>query len=269
MARGDFKTIDRLAALDGIRVLTTAARQHYAFPMNTQRAPFDNVHVRTALKLAIDREEFVEKILRGYGSLGNDQPISPAYRYHDPGLPQRRYDPEKAKWHLRKAGHETLDITLRIAEAAFPGALDAAALYAARARPAGINLTIDRVPNDGYWSEVWRTADFCGAVWFGRPVEDEVLTVAYAAGGAWNDTNWENERFGQLLREARSELDEATRAALYAEMQRLIHEEGGQVIPGFADWVDAISDKVGTPDRIAGRNRLDGLRFTERWWLKE
>ena len=268
MERCDLKTVDRLAASPGVNVLSTRAKQHYAFPMHTQLAPFDDVNVRTALKLGIDRQEFVQKILRGFGTLGNDQPISSAYRYFDASIPQREYDPEKARWHLKQAGYDSLDVTIQLANVAFPGAIDAGQLYAESLKRAGINLTIDRVSDDGYWSEVWLKSPFCACLWYGRPVEDEVLTVTYASGGSWNDTHWENERFDKLLVEARSELDEKRRAELYGEMQRMIRDDGGQVIPGFANWVDAVSDKVGTPEQIAGRNQLDGFRFAERWWFK-
>ena len=44
-----------------------------------------------------------------------------------------------------------------------------------------------------------------------------MLTTAYADGAAWNDTFWKNDRFNKLLGEARSELDHAKRAGMYAE----------------------------------------------------
>ena len=44
-------------------------------------------------------------------------------------MPQRAYDPEKAKFHLKEAGLTTLKVPLHAADAAFGGALDAAVLY--------------------------------------------------------------------------------------------------------------------------------------------
>ena len=38
--------------------------------------------------------------------LGNDHPISTANPYHNGDLPQRSYDPDKARFHLKKAGME-------------------------------------------------------------------------------------------------------------------------------------------------------------------
>ena len=70
-------------------------------PMRTDMAPFDNVDV-LALKLAMDREAILKTVLRGYGNVGNDHPISPANQFHASELPQRAYDPDKAKFHLKK-----------------------------------------------------------------------------------------------------------------------------------------------------------------------
>ena len=73
--------------------------------------------------------------------MGNDYPIGPAnqFRATPEEIPQRAYDPDKAKHHLKKAGHDSIDLTLHAAATAFEGAVDACILYAEKARPAGIN----------------------------------------------------------------------------------------------------------------------------------
>ena len=263
----DFKTADRLDAEAGISVIQVEGRLHFTFPMHTTVAPFDDNNVRMALKHAIDREELLSKILRGRGSVGNDHPISSAYRFHDPTIEQRVYDPDKAKWHLRQAGLSSLSVTLSAAEAAWPGSVDAAILFSETAAVVGIDLTVNRVPDDGYWNGVWMKKPFCAGVWFGRLVADEQLTVTYSVGGAWNDTYWEHERFNRLLNEARATLDDSLRREMYSEMQRIIRDEGGQIIPLFANWVDAKSDRVGTPVHLSATQSLDGARALSRWWF--
>ena len=89
------KTAELLGGQSGITVLDVTGTQHYTFPMRTDLAPFNNYDVRMALKLSIDREEVLRKVLRGHGTLGNDHPISPANRYHHGELPQRPYDPDE------------------------------------------------------------------------------------------------------------------------------------------------------------------------------
>ncbi|TIX46036.1 MAG: peptide ABC transporter substrate-binding protein, partial [Mesorhizobium sp.] len=96
---------------------------HYVFIMHCNTAPFDNNDLRMALKLAIDREEMLDKVLRGYGSLGNDFPINASYPLFTE-IEQRKYDPDKAKFHFKKSGHDGA-VLLRTSDVAFPGAVDA------------------------------------------------------------------------------------------------------------------------------------------------
>lgn len=74
--RCELKTLHLLKRLPGIQVVQTRGTKHYSLAMHTDVAPFDRVDVRLALKCAIDRDALLRTILRGYGSLGNDHPIS-------------------------------------------------------------------------------------------------------------------------------------------------------------------------------------------------
>ena len=115
----------------------------------------------------------VDKILQGFGGIGNDMPINAAYPLFDQTIPQREFDLDKAREHYEKSGHDGSPIVLRTADGAFPGAVDAAALFQASCQAAGIPLEIKREPNDGYWSEVWNKQPFCASYWGGRPVQDQ------------------------------------------------------------------------------------------------
>ncbi|MEL7133579.1 MAG: ABC transporter substrate-binding protein, partial [Pseudomonadota bacterium] len=140
------KLLDRAPT---INVLSTQGRGHYVFIMHVDTAPFDENELRLALKHALNREEMVEKILQGYGSIGNDMPINAAYPLFDDSIPQREFDLEKAAEHYKKSGHDGSPILLRTADGAFPGAVDAAALFQQSCQAAGIPLEIKREPNDG------------------------------------------------------------------------------------------------------------------------
>jgi len=263
--RVDLKTVHLLKRRAGLNVHSIAGTQHYTFPMRTNVAPFDDNNVRMAIKHAINREEMVEKILQGFGVVGNDHPIGPGQRFFAKDLEQRTYDPDKAKHYLKQAGMDSLTLDLSVADAAFAGAVDAGALFAESAKAAGITLNLVREPNDGYWSNVWNSKPFTACYWGGRPVEDQMFSTAYASGAPWNDTLWENERFNMLLVTARAEVDEAKRREMYAEMQRLVRDEGGAIVPMFASYVFATSEKVATPEQMGSNWDLDGERWMERW----
>ena len=266
MSTVDLKTVNRLRQKGGIRVEQSTGTSHKTFTMFTDTAPFDDNNVRMALKLAVDRDELVKKIWKGFAELGNDHPIARANRFHAGDIPQRAYDPDKAKWHLKQAGLSSLAIDLSASDGAYSGAVDAAILYKEHAAKAGIDINVVREPADGYWSNVWLKKPFVAVSWSGRATEDWMFSTAYAEGVAWNDSHWSHDRFNQLLVAARGELDLAKRAEIYGEMQLITRDEGGVIIPAFTSYVFAMSDKV-QHGAMWGNWDLDGLRLLERWWM--
>ena len=265
----DLKTAHLLERDSNVRVFPTYGNKHATMPMDTRLAPFDNNDVRLALKYALNRQEILDKIVRGFGEVGSDHPIGPAniYRATEEEIPVRAYDPDKAKFHLKQAGMDALDVDFHVADTAFEGAIDAVTLYAEHAKAAGININVVREADDGYWSNVWLVKPWCASYWGGRPTEDWMFSQVYSSGADWNEAHWEHERFNQLLLEARSELDDAKRRELYVEMQRICADEGGSVIPVFMAYTHAISTSVGLPTEIANNWELDGHKNAERWWF--
>ncbi|WP_299786789.1 ABC transporter substrate-binding protein [uncultured Marivita sp.] len=265
--RVDFKTEPLMRANPMINIFEVTGNQHFTFPMLTNVDPFTDLKVRQALKHAVNRQELVDKILLGHGAVANDNPIGPANQYFADDLEMNDYDPDKAASLLREAGLDGLSIDLSAANAAFPGAVDAAQLYQASAKAAGININVVQEPDDGYWSNVWLKKPWCACYWSGRATEDWMFSTAYEAGVPWNDTGWENARFQELLLTARAELDSDKRREQYREMQMLVSKEGGTVIPMYANFVDAHSTKLTNSGTIGNVFQMDSSRLIERWWF--
>ncbi|MBP07254.1 MAG: peptide ABC transporter substrate-binding protein [Marinovum sp.] len=269
IANADLKTINLLKRNPEMAVRSTTGNKQITLPMITTMAPFDNADVRNAVKHVIDREDWLEKVILGYGELGNDNPVGPAniYRATTDELPQRAYDPEKAKYHLKQAGLDKLAIQFHAADTGFSGAVDAGSLMAESARAAGIDVEVVREPNDGYWSNVWMKKAFSACYWSGRPTEDILFSQIYAEGASWNDTYWSNDRFNELLLQARAELDTTKRRDMYVEMQQLLHNDGGLCLPLFQSDVMAHNTSLHVPDQIANNLVLDGCLNCDRWWF--
>lgn len=265
--RIDATTASRVESASGVRLFRTSGPQHFSFAMNVTQDPFTDRNVRLALKYAVNREEMVEKILGGYGSVGNDHPIPSSSPYFNADLEQHSYDPDRARFHMKEAGLDSISTELHAADAAFTGAVDAATLYSESARAAGIDIKVAREPNDGYWKNIWRNKPWAASFWSGRPTADAMFSLSYASGAPWNETAWNNERFDKILIAARGELDEGKRREMYHEMQKLVHDDGGAVIPMFADYIVGLRDTVATPEVTGNNLDLDGLRFLERWWM--
>jgi peptide/nickel transport system substrate-binding protein len=267
IARCDMKTFHLLAKSPGIQGVKTTGTRHYTIPMHSDFKPYDNNDVRLALKYVIDREQLLKTVLRGHGAIGNDHPISPANRYFASELPQRMYDPDKARYYFKKAGLKDHVFNLYAADAAFQGAVDVALLYKEQAAKAGININVIRTPNDGYWNDIWLKKEWCLSYWWGRPTEDWMLSSTYAAGSNWNEGFWKHDRFNDLLKAARTELDEKKRRGMYVEMQRIICDEGASVIPLFPSDLLAATTKL-KYGKVASNIEMDGYRLHERWWFE-
>ncbi|RQD74791.1 MAG: ABC transporter substrate-binding protein [Candidatus Syntrophonatronum acetioxidans] len=72
---------------------------------NHQKEPFDKVEIRHAIAHAIDREEIVERALRGHGLPGNTGLVSPDSRWYNPDVEQYAYDPSRAEELLTSSGY--------------------------------------------------------------------------------------------------------------------------------------------------------------------
>lgn len=259
------KTVDLLKRAPMVEILQTAGKGFYSFLMHCDTAPFDNNDLRLALKYAVDRQEILDRVLGGYGTLGNDYPVNAAYALAPEGIEQRVYDPEKAAFHYRKSGHSGM-ITLRTAEAAFPGAVDAAVLFQESAKKAGIGIEVRREPDDGYWTNVWNVQPFCASYWGGRPTQDSRYSTSYVSTAEWNDTRFKRPDFDRLALQARAELDEAKRKALYGTMALMVHDEGGLILPVFNDYLNACSTHVKGYVHDIGNDVSNGY-VASRVWL--
>lgn len=266
MDRCALKTIELFKKIKGVDISVVTGTYHYSMPMLVDIEPYGNSDVRMALKLALDRKDFLDRVLNGYGALGNDHPIAPVNRFYSKNIKQREFDPDKARFHLKKAGMQDHEFKLHTSEAAFQGAEGAAIVFQEHAKKAGIKVKVVREPSDGYWSDVWLKKEFCMSYWSGRPTEDMMFSLVYAADAPWNETHWKNKRFNELLIQARKELDDKKRAGQYEEMQQICRDDGGAIIPAFPKIVEANSSKI-VHGPLSGFAENDGNRNAERWWF--
>lgn len=229
-----------LKSLEGASNITvTSSPSPYVMSLTmwVDTPPFNDVRVREAMKIVIDRKKMVDLVLSGKGQLADDQPGASWIQYGLKDAPKAR-DIAKAKQLLAQAGHPNgIDVELYTSEA-IPGFLEMATLYQAMASEAGIRVKITKSPADGYFANIWRKVPFMCTSKGGRNA-DEAMAIFYLSDAAWNDTHWKNADFDKLIREARQTVDADKRAQLYQTAQKLIRDDGGTILPMFADSVGA------------------------------
>ncbi|CAN5229950.1 ABC transporter substrate-binding protein [soil metagenome] len=263
----DAKTFDLMASEEGIQTYSISGAQHYTFAMRCDQEPFKNADLRLAVKYAIDREELVKKILSGHGKVGNDNPIPSFDPFFAADIPQHAFDPDKAKFHLQKSGFSGT-LPLSVSEVAFVGCTDAGALMQNSAAKAGIKIDVIREPADGYWSNVWMKKPWFASFFGGRPTADLMLSLVYKSDAEWNEPYWKRPDFDKLLLEARIELDQGKRKQMYHDLQAMIVDDGGELIPMFANTLEAGSKKVKGFVQLPTLE-MSGLRVAEKVWLEE
>jgi peptide/nickel transport system substrate-binding protein len=263
----DLKTLSLLKRNRNLEVDNVPSGAAITMPMFCDTAPFNDVNVRNALKLSMNRKEIVEKIAFGAATMGNDFHLAPVQPYFPEEIPQREYDPDQAKFLLKKAGAEGLEVNLHTADSVFSGAVDMCVLYSEHAKQAGIKINPVREPNDGYYSDVWLKKPFTAVSWGARPTPDVMFTLAYKHDAAWNESHWQNDRFNELLLMAKSELDQNKRKEMYTEMCLLMRDDGGTLIPFFNNFVSARNKKVRHGPNLAASWECDGARAPSRWWF--
>ncbi|ALU88153.1 ABC transporter substrate-binding protein [Herbaspirillum rubrisubalbicans] len=237
------RSTGRVKSTPGYTVMETKSGQYTDLVMRQDVAPGNNMDFTLGMKYLLDREQIKMAAFRGFAVIANDQPIDPTNRFYFAGLPQRPYDPDKAKFHLQKAG--VLGSTIPIvASVAATGSVDMAVLMQQSAAKIGLKLDVKRVPPDGYWSNQWMKVP----VGFGninpRPSADILLTQFFKSDAQWNESGWKNPQFDQLVVAARGETDFNKRKAMYADLQTMIHEKCGLGIPVFIINLEGISTKV-------------------------
>lgn len=147
------------------------------------------------------------------------------------------------------------------------GVADAALLCQAELKKIGFDLRIKKVPNDGYWGAVWMKTPINVVTWNMRPTANSMLAIAFAPDAAWNDTLWKNDRMTELLKTSLSETDSDKRHGMYCEMQTLVHEGSGMVIPAHPNYIDGKNSKLhGIPKVPLGQ--VGAAEFPEFAWLE-
>jgi peptide/nickel transport system substrate-binding protein len=210
--------------------------------MRTDQAPFNDVRVRQAMRLLIDRNQMLSAAGGGYGTLGNDI-FGKFFPGYDTSLAQREQNLDQAKSLLKQAGREGLSVELVTADVA-TGMVEQAQVFSQQAKAAGVNIKVNEVTSAKIYGSSFLSWQFSQDYWYGKDYLYQV-SLNTVSGASDDEDHFHNTHYDQLYAKANATPDPTARAAIIHEMQTIDYDQGGYIIPYYGNVVDAFSAKVG------------------------
>jgi peptide/nickel transport system substrate-binding protein len=234
--------IAQVQGSSSLKVLISHTGQWQPFTMRIDQAPFNDVRVRQAMRLIVNRPQMVEQVLSGQGRVANDMysPFDPAY---DSSLPQRAQDIDQAKSLLKSAGHAGLSVQL-VTAPVFQGVVQAAEVFAQQASAAGVKVNLRKLDTGTFYGPNYLKWTFAQDFWATREYLPQVAQGSLPS-SPFNETHWGAGAFEKLINQARAELDDTKRIAILREAEKMEYDQGGYIIPYFSNQIDAYSGKLG------------------------
>jgi peptide/nickel transport system substrate-binding protein len=246
----------------GGQVVISDSGSYEPIAMRVDLAPFSDVRVRQALRLAVDRPQMLKLLFAGHGTLGNDTwgIWDPAY---DHSLPQRQQDIEQAKSLLKGAGQESLAVQLNCAPLSATS-IQCAEIFAQDAASVGAKVSIHQVTvTELYGTEYTKWPFLVDLAYYEPYLPEGALSIIPTA--PYDDTHFHDPTWLALYNKALSTVDATARTQVIHDMQQIDYDRGSMIIPYFMPVFDAHRSAVqgAVPDRSG--SSFNGFDFKQMW----
>ncbi len=224
------KVLAQFKADRRFQVLVGGSRAKTIVAINNKRKPLDDVRVRRAIAMAIDRKQVVDGVAEGFGT-----PIGSFYVPGAPGYVDltavNAYNPERARALLKEAGVSTpLELTLKLPPP--PYARRGGEVVAAMLAKVGIVARQENVEWAQWLSGVYGQKAYDLTII--SHVEPLDLGNFARPGYYWN---YESARFNELWAKANATADSAQRMKLLAELQRQVADDAVAAYLYQPSWI--------------------------------
>ncbi len=200
---------------------------------NTQKQPFDDVRVRKALNMSINKKALVETVYLDTG-IPAVNPIPPTLWSYNESIKDDPYDPEAAKKLLAEAGVKDLAIdlwALPVQRPYMPNGRRTAELMQADLAKVGVKAEIKSYEWGEYRKRLQNGEHMSGQFgWTGDNGDPDnflntLLGCDAAVQGGGNIAKWCNQDFQKLVSDAKVITDTAKRTELYSKAQEIFKKE--------------------------------------------
>jgi peptide/nickel transport system substrate-binding protein len=250
-----------LSTVSGVKTVASHTGAITPFTMRVDQPPFNDVRVRQALRLLVDRPQLIDSALDGYGVVASD-----VFSPYDPDFNKslrREQDIPHAKSLLKSAGHENLAVTLVTSPAA-TGMVAMATVLKEQAQAAGVTINLNNVPSSTFFGKNYLSWTFSQDFYNYSPYLAQVAQSMLGMLSPFNETHTNSSTLTNLYKQANSTIDPSLRKEIEHEMQAFDFNEGGYIIPAYIDALDAYSTQITGYSPSAVGQPLSAFDF-EKW----
>ena len=235
---------------------------HLQVHMRCDTGPLADKRIRQAIALSMDRPGIINGVIDGFGVVGNDSPMAPAYPTTDKTVAQRKKDLAKAKSLLAEAGKDKgLEVTLSTWDRADLKLL--AQVVQAAAKEIGVDVKLNVTDAGAYYDDTkspsWLKSDFGITEYGHRGVPNVYLTSSLASTGTWNAAHYSSAAFDAAKKTFIESADLTTQKAASKKIQEILLEDTPIVFAFFGNTLD-VSKKGLTGNYTNGMNVLETTR---------
>ena len=225
--------LQRVADADGVDLITMPGTRIITFQMNQERVEaFKDARVRKAIDYAVNNAGIVDRIMRGFGTVGGQ--ASPAgYLGYDEALAPR-FDVEMAKSLMADAGYaDGFSITMMAPNNRYVNDDKIAQAVASMLAQINIKVDLQTMPKAQYWPAFdERAADMMMIGWHADTEDSanfhQFLTACpdeATGNGQYNSGNYCNEEADALMIATNTETDQAKRGEMLKKLEGILYEE--------------------------------------------
>ncbi len=220
--------------------------------MNNQKKPFDDKRVRQALNYAVNKDAIVKDVLKGTGAASRG-PVLPGTWGADPALKPYPYDPERAKKLLAEAGYPSgFSTTLWVPESGsgMQAPVAMSTVMQSNLKAVGVNVSLQTMEWGAYLAKLrTKEQELFALSWMAGTEDPDMVMYPLLHSSQWtpvgpNRALYKNARFDTLLQQARLTTDQAKRAQLYREAQRVLVDDAPWVFVDHEIQIAALSKRV-------------------------
>jgi peptide/nickel transport system substrate-binding protein len=221
--------------------MNTLVPQGYGYTVITMRVdqnPWKDVRVRRAMKLMLDRSQFVKEVYGGHAKISNDIPAGQDPLY-DHSIPQITQDIEQAKSLLKAAGQQNLTATFT----AYPETayiIPGAQVFAQQAKAVGATINVQQVDPSTFYAKDFLSVPLSGDFYFTATMW-EAIDYEWAVKAPYNETHFNDPKFTALVKQARGTIDATKRKEIAGEFQQIMRNDGGVIVQAFEGYPCALS----------------------------